>query len=311
MTHPASIWTEPDNKDLGLGRLIAEYIVYLEGRSEATAAGTVVKYRASLVSLRQSIQRHGDPDALASITPFAVNQWVAAQRKAGRSEQGIASRLSAVKVFTNRYLHNYLELTNADLLRKVPRSAAPDKPVQGLGPEEVEQVLESLDGFRFEDIRNRAFVMLLLATGLRLREGTQLKLGEVDKLSGEITVHGKGNRMRTARLGQRSLKSLRDYVKLRPAGQADDPLWLTGEGTAFTYWAAQSLFRRLKGRCGIERIRAHLLRHTFAQTALLKGAERSAVQDMLGHTTDAMTRRYAGEVRQRLAAQQMPAFAPV
>ena len=71
------------------------------------------------------------------------------------------------------------------------------------------------------------------------------------------------------------------------------------------------MFRRLKGRSGIPRIRAHLLRHTFAQTALIKGAERSAVQDMLGHATDTMTRRYAGEVRQRLAAQQMPAMAPV
>src|SRR5262245_60001385 len=58
-------------------------------------------------------------------------------------------------------------------------------------------------------------------------------------------------------------------------------------------------------------VHAHLLRHTFAQVALTKGAERAMVQDMLGHRSDAMTRRYAGSVRQGTAAKRMPEFAPL
>ena len=53
------------------------------------------------------------------------------------------------------------------------------------------------------------------------------------------------------------------------------------------------------------------LRHTFGQVAIAKGAERAAVQDMLGHETDAMTRRYTREARKQTAAAMMPQFAPV
>ena len=49
------------------------------------------------------------------------------------------------------------------------------------------------------------------------------------------------------------------------------------------------------------RLHAHLCRHTFGQVALAKGAERAAVQDMLGHETDAMTRRYTQEARKQTA----------
>ena len=107
------------------------------------------------------------------------------------------------------------------------------------------------------------------------------------------------------------MKALREYLRLRTPKVEGDPMWLTAAGKRFGYWGATSLFRRLQRTCGIPRLHAHLLRHTFAQTALLKGADRGAVQDMLGHATDAMTRRYSGEVRQRLAAQQMPQVAPL
>jgi site-specific recombinase XerD len=66
----------------------------------------------------------------------------------------------------------------------------------------------------------------------------------------------------------------------------------------------------LKVRSGVERIHSHLFRHNFAQVALEKGAERAAVQDMLGHKTDMMSRRYAGAVRQQTAARMMPRYSP-
>ncbi len=101
------------------------------------------------------------------------------------------------------------------------------------------------------------------------------------------------------------------YLKARPDGETSGRLWLTDDGTPLTYWGAMSVFRRLKRRSGVDRLHAHLLRHTFAQVALEKGAERAAVQDMLGHKSEAMTRRYAGSVRQQTVSKLMPKYSPL
>ena len=71
------------------------------------------------------------------------------------------------------------------------------------------------------------------------------------------------------------------------------------------------MMRTLKRRSGVARVHWHLFRHGFAQTALRKGAEIGTVQEMLGHTSNAMTRRYAGHVRQIEAARRMPRYAPI
>ena len=134
---------------------------------------------------------------------------------------------------------------------------------------------------------------------------------DVDRISGNLTVLGKGRRMRVVRLSPKAMHYLREYLRVRPQSQLTNHVWLTDRGRPLAYWGGQSVFRRLRQRVGIPRLHAHLLRHTFTQEALRRGAERAVVQDMLGHATEAMTRRYAGEVRQRIAAQMMPRFSPL
>ena len=55
----------------------------------------------------------------------------------------------------------------------------------------------------------------------------------------------------------------------------------------------------------------HLFRHGVAQAALVKGAHPGMVQEMLGHSTSAMTRKYLGQAKQAETARQMPAYAPI
>jgi integrase len=84
---------------------------------------------------------------------------------------------------------------------------------------------------------------------------------------------------------------------------------VTVEGEPVTYWGLFSIFRRLKARSGVPRLRALLFRHGFARAALQNNAERAAVMDMLGHATDKMARRCAGAVRQEAEDVHAPAFA--
>ncbi len=179
-----------------------------------------------------------------------------------------------------------------------------------LSEAERDRVIGCFDRGTFEDTRNNAMLGTYMATGLRFREVLDLDLSRLDRVSGEVQVRVKGGRERIVRLSPKALKLVKDYLKVR-SGRESGKLWLTAEGEPLSYWGGQSVFRRLKGRSGVTKLHAHLLRHTFAQVALTKGAERAAVQDMLGHRTDAMSRRYAGSVRAETAARMMPEYSPL
>ena len=163
----------------------------------------------------------------------------------------------------------------------------------------------------FNDVRDRALLKVFLATGLRFRSVVEeMTVSGFDRVTGEFAVAVKGGRVQLCKLSPGALKDVRRYLAVRRE-VATDRLWVTDRGEPLTYWGAQSVFRRIKHRSGVKRLHAHLCRHTVAQNALLKGAGRAEVQDILGHQTDAMARRYAGRVRQVVAAQNMARYAVV
>ncbi len=188
----------------------------------------------------------------------------------------------------------------------------PEKPAHVLTEEEVERVLATFDRPTFEDVRNRALVACYIATGLRLREVIELPYASLDRVTGELKfVRGKGNKERCAWLSHGAMKHVKAYLRIRPATAKDERLWLKADGLPLSYSATNFIMRSLKQRSGIARVHWHLFRHGFAQHALRKGAEIGTVQEMLGHSSNAMTRRYAGHVRQSEAARRMPQFAPI
>ena len=286
-------------------------MAFLKGRARPTSQETIDKYGKTLLAFIRFLESIKEPAVLGSVTPFAVSQWVTEQRKKKLSEEGIASRLSALKVFTKRYIHEHLEMTTVDLLRKVARITPPERSFPMLTETEQERVLLAYDRGTFEDVRNRAMMAVYLATGMRFSEVLKIDMASFDRVTGEIRVIGKGNKERWVRLSPGAMREVKAYLKKRPEEGPSDRLWLTEEGTPLTYWGVQSIFRRLKGRSGITRVHAHLLRHNFAKKALANGAERGVLQDMMGHATTAMTNRYLGDERKAQAAREMPRYSPI
>jgi site-specific recombinase XerD len=310
MRLPPNTWTDSTYADDSLEDWRQAYLDDLRGRAKPVSPQTVRKYNQVLQSFMSSLKTHGDPIVLGSLTPDNVRRWVKERREGGLSEEGNGTHLIALKVFTRKFLFQEREVTTVDILRKVPRIAPPEKPAQVLTDEERERVLSCFDQPTYEDTRNVALVACYMATGLRFREILELTVSSIDRIRGDITVIAKGGKTRPARLSPRALKYVREYLRVRPRSDSDR-LWLTAEGTPLTYNGAQEMFRKLKRRSGIKRLRSHLLRHTFAQTALRKGAHPGLVQEMLGHSTPTMTRRYLGWAKQEEAARQMPDFSPI
>lgn len=110
-----------------------------------TDSGTIDKYLNVLRSFIRSLETYQNTHILANLTPQVVSRWVPNQRAQTLSEYGIASRLSALKVFSNGCVCKRLELTTVDLLRKVPRIAPPEKPMAGLTKDQLGTLFDYFD----------------------------------------------------------------------------------------------------------------------------------------------------------------------
>jgi site-specific recombinase XerD len=310
--HPSHVWADPEYAQESLEKLRAEYLEYLKGRSQPVSPETIDKYGKALLSLLRSLERNKEPLVLASLTASNVNAWIKEQRDAGRKEDGIASRLGAVKVFTNKYLYKHLEVTTRDLLAKVPRITPPERAAEPLTDDEIEKVLDAFGTVTFEDLRNRALVACYIATGLRFREILELPMSSLDRTTGEIKfIKVKGKKERHAWLSAGAMKHMRAYLRIRPISAKDHRLWVQADGQPLSYWGLHSVMRRLRAKSGIVRMHWHLFRHGFAQNALRMGADPTTVQEMLGHSSNVMTRRYMGRVAQLEAGRKMPRYSQI
>jgi Phage integrase, N-terminal SAM-like domain len=167
MRHPSHVWTDPAFADEPLQRLRDEWKRHLSAGTGKRSEKTVRKYLQDLDDFARSLERHGLEPVLGSVTPDAVNLWVADQESRGNSPHSIAGRVISLKTFVSKYIHRTLELTTVDLLRKVARPSPALQPRQVLAAEELDSLLAVYYRDTFEDVRDRAMMATFAATGLR------------------------------------------------------------------------------------------------------------------------------------------------
>ena len=169
---------------------------------------------------------------------------------------------------------------------------------------------------------NHAMFELLYSSGLRVAElsgldvrytaqGGHTSLGWIDLDSGEVTVTGKGSKMRSVPVGAPALQAIRDWLPLRAtlvnAANAADPaqgaaLFLTERGTRMSPRVLQLRLKAHALALGVpSNVHPHVLRHSFASHMLQGSGDLRAVQEMLGHASIAATQVYTALDFQRLA----------
>jgi len=152
-------------------------------------------------------------------------------------------------------------------------------------------------------VRNRAILWLLYDTGIRVSELTNLRMGDLDRKHGVITVLGKGSKERRIALGQNCLRNLLYYLdKHRPdeeelaewGSAGEDHAFLSETRQPLTKNGVELLFKRLKERAGIvgKRISPHIFRHTFAINYLVQSNDPFSLQELLGHDDMTTVKNY-------------------
>jgi len=159
-------------------------------------------------------------------------------------------------------------------------------------------------------IRNKAIISLFVATGLRVHEMSKIQLPEFDAALQQITVLGKGKKVRVVPVNGEARKALKRYLQVRPAG--GDWLWKTDDGQAMGMHSVKSMIVRLKHRAGVvSGGGAHRFRHYFATKYLEGGGDLNSLRLLLGHSCLDMVLKYSQYVDAQRALVTHKQFNPL
>lgn len=171
---------------------------------------------------------------------------------------------------------------------RLPKAERPT--IDVLTDEEIGKIFETFPSESFLDVRNRAIIALFLDSGIRLSELVTIKKNYIHIPERYVIVDGKGRKQRAVPFGNAARDQLAHYAGHLPPDTRF--FFLQENGSPITVTTMKDLFRDLKDRTQIERLHAHLLRHTFATRYLENGGNIYALQSILGHTSLEMVKRY-------------------
>src|SRR6185437_9466893 len=163
---------------------------------------------------------------------------------------------------------------------------------------------------RFVDVRNLAILELLYSTGLRLSELAGINRADLDRVSQQLKVRGKGRKERIVPVGDHAQLALRNYESKRDeltralGGKLDrTAFFLSRTGTRIGVRAVQLVVTKFLHEIDEDAgLSVHSLRHTFATHLLDAGADLRAVQELLGHASISTTQIYTHTSVERLKA---------
>lgn len=271
---------------------------------------TVRAYRKDLNDLQEFLTRYfGTPEwsweDLDRLTLRGFMGWC--QRK-GLSRRTVGRKLSAVRTFY-RFLH-LEERIEVNPTRSV-RAPKTEKRLPGhLSRGEIDAVFERAEARASENTlqgtRDLVILELLYGSGLRLSELHALDLGDVDLVSEQARVRGKGRKERIVPLTSAAVTAIRRYEPRRQEIRArfqDErrALLLSQHGKRLSRRAIQQIVRDFLEAAGREGgLSVHSLRHTFATHLLDRGADLMAVKELLGHVSLSTTQIYTHTSKERL-----------
>jgi integrase/recombinase XerC len=241
---------------------------------------------------------------------LAMRGFLAQLTRGGVGKRSIARTLSGVRSFY-RWLHrNEMVENNPARAVSAPRL---DRHLPGyLDRAQIDLLFQmaearAMEG-EFTDVRNLAILELFYSTGMRLSELQGLSRGDLDLVSQQVKVRGKGRKERIIPVGDHAVLALRNYEAKREA--------LVATGTGRIERSAYFLARTGR-RIGVRMVQklvseflaeidedaglsVHSLRHSFATHLLDAGADLRAVQELLGHASISTTQIYTHTSVERL-----------
>ncbi len=290
---------------------VADFLTHLE-KERDVSPHTLTAYRRDLDEFVAFLGKYYGVGEWSwqGLDRLAIRGFLAHLTRKKLNKRSIARSLSAVRSFY-KYLHRS-EQVEANPARGV-NSPKQDKYLPGyLDRAQIELLFQSADlkarEGKFSDVRNSAILELFYSTGMRLSELRGINRMDLDLVSQQVKVRGKGRKERIIPIGDHAQLALRNYESkrdelLRGMGQAGDrtAFFLSNRGKRISTRAIQNAVKgfleKFDESAGLS---THSLRHTFATHLLDAGADLRAVQELLGHASISTTQIYTHTSIERL-----------
>jgi len=264
---------------------------------------TLSAYRADLAAFTRWLDHQGL--ALLSAAPMDIQGFMASRMDQHYKASSSARQLSAIRRFY-QYLHRE-RLRNDEPTALLASPKLPKRLPSDLSEEEVEALLAEPNPDDPLELRDKAMLELLYATGLRVSELVGLTTENISLRQGVVRVIGKGDKERLVPMGEeashwvdRFMRRGRLYLLGEQSSDVVFPSRRARQMTRQTFWHR---LKRYAGQAGITKdLSPHTLRHAFATHLLNHGADLRVVQLLLGHSDLSTTQIYTHVAAERLKA---------
>lgn len=236
--------------------------------------------------------RESGKTCLEEITRTDVEAFIEHEQDRGIKITTIRLRLTGVQSFL-RYLAEE-KIVSPDIFGKRIRLQMPERLPRAMDPDDLRKFLHIIEGAH---VQERAMIMVLLRTGMRIGELLNTKVADVHIKERKIEIYeGEKNRLgRVVYLSDDAVIALRKWLKERNTWEEYLIYSRHGRSDTMSYSTARSIFQRYIVKAGLAHkgYSLHTLRHTFATELLNVGMRLECLQVLLGHYSIEETRRYA------------------
>ncbi len=261
---------------------------YLRRQLRHNCRPSTIRSSATTIVLFLEFFKQSGAQRLSAIGNEHISAFVEHEQDRGLAPVSVDSRLKGLYAFLNFLVER--DVISANVIKRKLRIRVPEALPRAIDPEDIRQLLDII-----KKVRDRALILTLLRTGMRIGELLSTRVQDLNLSQQWVQIfEAEKNRVgRVIYLSTDASGALKKWMKTRKY-QSKFIFYGYGAGP-LSYEAVRAMFKRYidKAHLAHKGYTLHCLRHTYASELLNAGMPLQCLQELLGHKSIEMTRRYA------------------